>query len=198
MPASRNCRPWAPTRRRTRAAASSTICATRCSDGTTGAARCPRPGPAAGAGGPPMGGQPMGQPTGGSPMGPSPMGAPGVGGGGSFLGTAAASAAGVIGGAMMLNGIRSMFGHSGGGMGGASAFGSGGNSPWGGSAANSDLAREAGIDHIGGERSGGSDSGGRHAGLFGSGDNDDPENAGGDADDTYLAGDLDGGDSDQA
>ncbi len=72
-------------------------------------------GPAAGA--PPMGDQPAGQST----MGPSPMGSgmgsgmgPGTAGfgGGSFLGNAAASAAGVIGGAMLLNGIRSMFGHS--------------------------------------------------------------------------------------
>jgi hypothetical protein len=161
------------------------------------------PGPAAGAGGPPMGGQPMGQSMGGSPMGPSPMGAPGFGGGGSFLGTAAASAAGAIGGAMMLNGIRSMFGHSGGGMGGASAFGSGGNSPLGGSAANSDLAREAGLDHIGGGGSGASDSGGRHAGLFGGddhndhNDHDDPENDGSFDDDTDLAGDVDGGDTEE-
>ena len=159
------------------------------------------PGPAAGAGGPPMGGQPMGQSMGGSPMSPSPMGAPGVGGGGSFLGTAAASAAGVIGGAMMLNGIRSMFGHSGGGMGGASAFGSGGNSPLGGSAANSDLAREAGLDHIGGSGSGASDSGGRHAGLFGGDDHNDhadPENDGSFDDDTDVAGDVDGSDTDEA
>ena len=34
--------------------------------------------------------------------------------GGSFLGTAAAAAAGVIGGALLLDGIRSMFGHGGG------------------------------------------------------------------------------------
>ena len=157
------------------------------------------PGPAAGAGGPPMGGQPMGgQP--GQPMGASPMGAPGFGGG-SFLGTAAASAAGVIGGAMMLNGIRSMFGHSGGGMGGASAFGSAGNSPLGGSAANSDLAREAGLDHIGGDKSGASDSGGRHAGLFGGDDHNDhadPENDGSFDDDTDVAGDVDGSDTDEA
>jgi hypothetical protein len=146
-----------------------------------------------------MGGQPMGgQP--GQPMGASPMGAPGFGGG-SFLGTAAASAAGVIGGAMMLNGIRSMFGHSGGGMGGASAFGSGGNSPLGGSAANSDLAREAGLDHIGGSGSGASDSGGRHAGLFGGDDHNDhadPENDGSFDDDTDVAGDVDGSDTDEA
>jgi len=148
------------------------------------------PGPAAGAS--PMGGQPMGPGMGASPMGP---GAPGVGGS-SFLGTAAATAAGAIGGAMMLNGIRSMFGHSPGGTGGASALASGGGSPWGGSAANSDLAREAGLDHIGGDKSGG-DTGDRHAGLFGSDTHDDPENDGSFDDDTDVAGDLDGGDSEE-
>jgi uncharacterized protein len=39
-----------------------------------------------------------------------PPGAP-FGGGGSFLGTAASTAAGVVGGGLLLNGIRSMFGH---------------------------------------------------------------------------------------
>ncbi|HEX4555566.1 MAG TPA: DUF2076 domain-containing protein [Xanthobacteraceae bacterium] len=160
------------------------------------------PGPAAGAGAPPMGSQPMGPGMGGSPMGPgmgaAPMGpgAPGFGGG-SFLGTAAASAAGAIGGAMMLNGIRSMFGHSPGTTGGASAFGSGADSPWGGSAANSDLARQAGLDNIGGDKSGGG-TGERHAGLFGGDDHDDPENSGGFDDDTDVAGDWDDGDSDNA
>lgn len=75
---------------------------------------------------------------------------PGFGTGGSFLGTAASAAAGVVGGALLLDGIRSMFGHRGGA---ASAFGglppSPAASPWGGSAADSDLAREAGIDDIG-------------------------------------------------
>ncbi len=45
-------------------------------------------------------------------------GAPGLGSGGSFLGTAASTAAGVIGGSLLLDGIRSMFGHH---LGGASA-----------------------------------------------------------------------------
>jgi len=49
-----------------------------------------------------------------TPAAPAP--APGFGG--SFLGTAAASAAGMIGGALLLNPISSMFGHRGG-----SAFG---------------------------------------------------------------------------
>jgi len=38
-------------------------------------------------------------------------GAPGLGSGGSFLGTAASTAAGVIGGSLLLDGIRSAFGH---------------------------------------------------------------------------------------
>src|SRR5246500_716794 len=46
-----------------------------------------------------------------------PMG-PAFGSGGSFLGTAASTAAGVIGGALLMDGIRSMFGHH---LGGASA-----------------------------------------------------------------------------
>jgi hypothetical protein len=38
-------------------------------------------------------------------------GGPGLGSGGSFLGTAASAAAGVIGGSLLLDGIRSAFGH---------------------------------------------------------------------------------------
>ncbi len=66
--------------------------------------------------------------------------------GGSFLGTAAASAAGVIGGALLLNSISSMFGHHGG-----SAFAAvpPPGSPWDNSAAGSDLARDAGFNDIG-------------------------------------------------
>jgi hypothetical protein len=53
-------------------------------------------------------------------------GAPGFGSGGSFLGTAASTAAGVIGGSLLLDGIRSMFGdHLGGAR--ASAFARGDN-----------------------------------------------------------------------
>jgi hypothetical protein len=51
-------------------------------------------------------------------------GAPGLGSGGSFLGTAASAAAGVIGGSLLLDGIRSMFGHQIGGA-RASAFAGG-------------------------------------------------------------------------
>ena len=97
-------------------------------------------------------------------------------GGGSFLGTAAASAAGVIGGALLLNSISSMFGHHGG-----SAFAAvpqQDGSPWerDGNASGSDLARDAGINDIGGDGRGSA----QPAALFG---NDD---------DTEIVSDLDG------
>lgn len=89
---------------------------------------------------PPMNQSPMNQP----PMNPA------FGSGGSFLGTAASTAAGVIGGALLMDSIRSMFGHHT-GFGERSAFGSSGEqaAPWGGSTADSDLAHAAGIDSIG-------------------------------------------------
>ncbi|MBI4273459.1 MAG: DUF2076 domain-containing protein [Rhizobiales bacterium] len=66
---------------------------------------------------------------------------------GSFLGTAAAAAVGVIGGALLLDSIRSMA------TGRQAALNdqdsAGGRSPWQSDASNSDLAREAGIDDIG-------------------------------------------------
>jgi len=129
--------------------------------------------------------------------GPSPLGS-----GGSFLGTAAASAAGVIGGAMLLNGIRSMFGHSGGF--GSAAYDPGPSlgSPWGGagSAADSDLARQAGIDDIGSGRSASGGDDGGQAGLFGGDDQDDTDTAydDGNDDDMDVAGDFGGGDTDSA
>lgn len=113
-------------------------------------------------------------------------------GGGSFLGTAAASAAGVIGGALLLNSISSMFGHHGNAFGGANSFGGdAAASPWSGGASNSDLARDAGLNDIGNMSGGGSD---RSAGLFGSGDDDaaiDVADSGGD----FGGGDFGGGDS---
>ncbi len=99
--------------------------------------------------------------------GAAPYPAPGSGGG-SFLGTAAAAAAGVIGGSLLMNSIRGLMG---GGM-GHQAFGDpgslGGGSagPWSGDASNSDLARDAGLGDIG---TGGGDRGnfdGRGQGLF--------------------------------
>jgi hypothetical protein len=64
----------------------------------------------------------------------------------------------MVGGALLMDGIRSMFGHH---SGAANAFGglpaSPAASPWGGNAADSDLAHEAGIDDIG-NNSGGAQS----------------------------------------
>jgi uncharacterized protein len=97
--------------------------------------------------------------------------------GGSFLGTAAATAAGVIGGSLLFNSLGGMFGNHNSG----SAFGNTSNpSPWSNdnsSAANSDMARDAGLNDIGGANQGsglfdaspgdGGDSGGDSGGDFG-------------------------------
>ena len=112
--------------------------------------------------GAPMGAPPaFGGPGPGQPMGGPGYGAPGQmqppepqgGRGGSFLGTAAAAAAGVIGGSMLLDGIRSMTGNrSGSGHGIADQANAAGASPWGnsgGSGGGGDLARQAGLDDIG-------------------------------------------------
>ena len=93
----------------------------------------------------------------------APAQSPGIGG--SFLGTAAATAAGVIGGAMLFNSIGSLFG----GHHGGSAFGDtrdnspSSGSPWDSNAAGGELSRDAGLNDIGG---------GRRAGLFDSGNDD--------------------------
>jgi uncharacterized protein len=98
------------------------------------------------------------QPQPGYPPPPPPAGYPGgaaFGSGGSFLGNAASAAAGVIGGALLLDGIRSMFGHHLGGYGPSSfgGFTDNRSSPWSDatdrSAANNDLARDLGADQIG-------------------------------------------------
>jgi uncharacterized protein len=169
----------------------------------------PPPGPS-GYGQPPGYGQPKGygQPPQGYGYGPGPSP---VGSGGSFLGTAAASAAGVIGGAMLLNSVRSMFGHSGSGS-GSSAFDSGSSagSPWGGgNAANSELARQAGIDDVGSSRSASrsDDSASRsdnsdssRSGVFGGSNDQDPTDTAydDDSDDTDPTADFDDDDSDNA
>ena len=98
-----------------------------------------------------------------SPMAPPPYGpesayppqmqmGPAFGSGGSFLGAAASTAAGVIGGALLMDGIRSMFGHHpGSGATGQSAFGRFDDSrpsAGSGSASDSNIAREAGINDV--------------------------------------------------
>ncbi|HEY4143183.1 MAG TPA: DUF2076 domain-containing protein [Pseudolabrys sp.] len=117
---------------------------------------------------------------------------PQVGSGGSFLGTAAASAAGVIGGALLMNSISSMFSHRG-GTGQAFAGEQSSASPWSDSASNSDMARDAGLNDIGsGGRGGGND---RSAGLFGSDNNDNGNDDYDVADSGDFGGDDGGGDT---
>lgn len=75
-------------------------------------------------------------------------------GGGSFLGTAAAAAVGVIGGSMLMNSMRGMLGsgHPASGQSAADLSGSSAANanPWGNSdASSSDLARQAGLDNMG-------------------------------------------------
>ena len=86
--------------------------------------------------------------------------------GGSFLGTAASAAAGMIGGALLLDGIRSMMGHRQGGFGAvdqAAAATHEPASPWLDSSGGN-LARDAGIDDIG-RVPPGSDNGGDRGGF---------------------------------
>src|SRR5262249_47379546 len=88
-------------------------------------------------------GPPASMPAAPAPAGPAP--APP---GGSFPGPGAAAAAGVVGGSLLLGGIRSLMGHPGGAH---AAFGpapSGGASPWG-AGAGGELARDAGLDDVG-------------------------------------------------
>ena len=145
-------------------------------------------------------GYPQGYPQqqGGYPMGAAPMG----GGGSSFLGTAAATVAGVVGGAMLLDGIRSMMGshhsfagdydHAGGGAHAAA-------SPWdsGGDHGSGNLARDAGVGDIGGGGNRAAASGDSSRSGFLSDDTGDaPDDQG---DDDFDAGDMgDGGDDDTA
>ena len=112
------------------------------------------------------------------------------GGGGSFLGTAAASAAGMIGGSLLLNSISSMFGHHG------SAFASNYDapaaaSPWDNSAASSDLARDAGLNDVG---AGPQASDTQSVGLFDTSDSDSNDDVGNDFGDG-SGGDFGGGDT---
>jgi hypothetical protein len=127
-----------------------------------------RPAPAAPAGASIPAAAPPGMGAAPQPMPAGP--APQPQGGGSFLGTAAAAAAGAIGGALLMNALRGMMGgpqpgahgfggpgHAGGGMpwGGGGAGGPGGGTPWGGGGAGGTLGREAGLDDIGQPRGGG-------------------------------------------
>ena len=107
------------------------------------------------------------------PMPAGPAGAPPAPGG-SFLGTAASAAAGVIGGSLLLSGIRSMMGYQ---QGAHAAFdpasGASGSAPWGGRDAGGELSRQAGVDDVGRASSSGDDTGGRGHGLLDEGRSED-------------------------
>lgn len=107
-------------------------------------------------------GQVMGQPQGGGfgqpgvgqqgQYGQPPMGqqAPQAGRGGSFLGTAAAAAAGMVGGSLLMNSLGGMFGGGSKQGFGDSANASESKSPWSSdSSGNNDLAKDAGVNDIG-------------------------------------------------
>jgi hypothetical protein len=152
----------------------------------------------------PDAGQPQGYPQAGYQQAGYPPGAPmasgPMGGGSSFLGTAAATVAGVVGGGLLLNGIRSM-------MGGHQSFagdydrGSSGaahaSSPWdSGGDRGGDLARDAGIGDIGGGQRAASYDDPSRGGFFGGNDDDQPDDQ---PDDDFDTGDPgDGGDFDTA
>jgi uncharacterized protein len=135
---------------------------------------------------------------------PQASGMPGAGGG-SFLGTAAATAAGVVGGALLMNSFRGMFGGGGqsGGQGQShsalDSSGGGGGSPWGGNVSGSGIARDAGVNDIGGSgRMASNDGGGSdRAGLLDTAQSETGEDSSFDDVDTDDGGDFgdDGGDN---
>lgn len=118
-------------------------------------------------------------------------GQPAPGGGGSFLGTAAAAAAGMVGGSLLLGSIRSMMGGSHQGFGDSSSLTGGGRTPWSSDQSGGDLGRDAGVNDIG-------SSGHHHAGAFDQAQADADQDQDQDQDDgDYDAMDMDS-DSDTA
>ena len=139
---------------------------------------------------PPYGQAPSGQPSYGAPAAP-------MGGGGSFLGTAAAAAAGSIGGSLLLGSIRSMMGGSHAGFGGAPTVVDEtivNQAPWG-DQSKSDLARDAGVNDIGSSSSDRNDDSSR-SGLYDTASDDHDDDNNDDHDDTDLDSDDFGGDND--
>jgi uncharacterized protein len=110
--------------------------------------------------------------------------------GGSFLGTAAAAAAGVIGGSLLLDGIRSMMWHGNGTFIADPAFAASRDlgSPWD-NGGGGDLARQAGIDDIGRDSGRDSNAGSGDSSGFGLFDNAAADDA---ADDQADPGDVGG------
>jgi hypothetical protein len=136
---------------------------------------------------------PYGQSYGAQPYGAQPYGSPQapMGGGGSFLGTAAAAAAGMVGGSLLLGSIRSMMGGHRQGFGDAAGLG---NTSATSDQSNSDLARDAGINDIGSSGNRADDN--SRAGLFDTASNDPPSNDDDDRDDMDLDSDDFGSDND--
>jgi len=152
----------------------------RSSTGATwGGGMSPGPqGGMAGAGMPGAGMPGAGMPGAGMPGAGMP-GDPYGRGGGSFLGTAAATAAGMIGGGLLMQGIRGMLGarpHQGPAAGALDNIASGeSKTPWRGNE-DSDLAHQAGVDDIGH---------GRHSGFLDTGNDDSGHDAAHLADDQF-------------
>jgi uncharacterized protein len=120
------------------------------------------------------------------------------GGGSSFLGTAAAGAAGVIGGSLLLNSIRSMMGPSHGVGAADPAFAAVPASPWDHSAGG-DLARQGGVDEIGHNPHTGGDPGPSDNSADDTADEQADQESRDFADDSGDdSGDYDGGDSDSS
>ena len=118
------------------------------------------------------------------------FGAPPFGGGGSsFLGTAAATAAGMVGGSLLLNSIRGMMGggHHQAAFGDTNITNEGSASPWS-NQADSSLSRDAGINDVGR-----SDNASR-SGMFDQAAIDRQQDADQDQDDDQDAMDLDSDD----
>src|SRR3954452_5261036 len=142
-------------------------------------------------------GAPQDYRAGAQPMAPEPMRQ-----GGSFLGTAAATAAGVVGGSLLANSMRGMMGGHGGSAAAFDPSGGGkGASPWAGSAAGGELSRQAGVDDIGRSPSTGGGNERGH-GLFDTAVNDsdlgtDDQDLDAD-DDGFDDGGFDTGDDDNA
>jgi uncharacterized protein len=171
------------------------------SSGVWGPQPPPQPPPQPGLSYPPQGYAQQAYPPAG-PAGMMGMHAPGFGGG-SFLGTAAATAAGMVGGGLLLNGIRNMMG------GGHQAFADyqqmnpnhlASPSDGGHSGAGSDLAREAGAGDIGGHPAAAQDDADQDGGqenAYGSDadDQSDDQQGGDDYDDGGYddSGNFDGG-----
>jgi hypothetical protein len=116
-------------------------------------------------------------PSAAQPAGYAPAQQPGPAGG-SFLGTAAATAVGVMGTSMLMNSMRGLFGGHG-SMGQGSGTGHSASNPGGdqtgapgGQSSGGDLSKQAGLDDIGNSTGRGTGETGQRAGLLDTAQND--------------------------